>query len=88
MSPSKTCPKKLMPVRQKCDLSEAAFMFPLKKFWLYLSNTLNISLIVSDCLKTSSKYVITFFLTIKGRKILLIKAEKTAGPMEIPKINL
>ena len=35
-------------------------------------------------MKTSSKYVIACFLSISGQKILLIKAEKAAGPMEIP----
>ena len=33
---------------------------------------------------TSSKYVIAFFFNISGQKILLMKAEKAAGPMDIP----
>ena len=41
-----------------------------------------------DCMKTSSKYVIAFFLSISGLKISLIKTEKAAGPMDIPSNNL
>ena len=39
-------------------------------------------------MKTSSKYVIACFLSISGLKILLIKAENAAGPMEKPQNNL
>ena len=39
---------------------------------------------VCDCIKTSSKYVIAFLLSINGLKILLMNAENAAGPMEIP----
>ena len=35
-------------------------------------------------MKTSSKYVIAFFLSISGLKVLLMKAEKATGPMDIP----
>ena len=45
---------------------------------------MNISSLVFDCINISSKYVIAFFFSISGRKILLIKAEKAAGPMDIP----
>ena len=45
---------------------------------------MNISSLVCDCIKTSSKYVIAFFFSISGLKILLMKAEKAAGPMDIP----
>ena len=37
-----------------------------------------------DCIKKSSKYVIAFLLIISGPKILLMKAEKAAGPMDMP----
>ena len=49
---------------------------------------MNISSLICDCIKTSSKYVIAFFLSMNGQKILLIKAENDAGPMEMPKNNL
>ena len=45
---------------------------------------MNISSFVCDFIKTSSEYMIAFFLSISGLKILLIKAEKAAGPMDIP----
>ena len=45
---------------------------------------MNISSFVCDCIKTSSKYVIAFLLSITGLKILLINAENAAVPMEIP----
>ena len=45
---------------------------------------MNISSLVFDCIKTSSKYVIAFFLSISRLKILLIDAEKAAGPMDMP----
>ena len=45
---------------------------------------MNISSFVFDCIKTSSKYVIAFLLNISGLKILIIKAENAADPMEIP----
>ena len=45
---------------------------------------MNISSLVCDCLKTSSKYVIAFLLNTSGRKILLINTENAAGPMKIP----
>ena len=44
----------------------------------------NISSLVCDCIKTSSKYVIAFFCSISGLKFLHMKAEKAAGPMDIP----
>ena len=47
---------------------------------------MNISSLVCDCMKTSPKYVIAFFLRISGLKILLINAEKAAGPMDIHRI--
>ena len=37
-----------------------------------------------DCMKTSSKYMIAFLLSMSGLKILHMKAEKAAGPMDIP----
>ena len=46
--------------------------------------TANISSLVCDCIKTSSKYVNVFFLSISGLKILLINAEKADGPMNMP----
>ena len=45
---------------------------------------MNVSSFVCDCIKTSSKYVIAFLLSMSVRKILLINAENAAGPMEIP----
>ena len=45
---------------------------------------MNISSFVCNCMKTSSKYVIAFLLSMSGLKVLLMKAEKTAGPMDIP----
>ena len=50
----------------------------------YSSSTVIISSLVFDCMKTSSKYVIAFFLSISGLKFLLINAEKAAGPMDVP----
>ena len=51
---------------KKCDLSGAASMFSFSKIWRFFSNTLNISCFVCDGIKTSSKYLITFLLRIKG----------------------
>ena len=48
---------------------------------------MNISSFVCDYIKASSKYVTAFFLSISGLKILLMNAEKAAGPMETPEIN-
>ena len=45
---------------------------------------MNISSFVCVCIKTSSKFVIAFLLSMSGRKILLLNAENAAGPMEIP----
>ena len=45
---------------------------------------MNFSSFVCDCIETSSMYVIAFFLSISGLKILLINAEKAAGPMDMP----
>ena len=45
---------------------------------------MNISSFVCDCIKTTSKYVIAFLLSMSGRKFLILNAEKAAGPMEIP----
>ena len=39
---------------------------------------------VCDCMKTSSNHKIAFFLSQSGQKILLRKAEKAAGHMDIP----
>ena len=39
---------------------------------------------VCDCIKTSSKYVSAFLLSISGLKIVLINAENAAVPMEFP----
>ena len=55
--PSIISPRILIRVRKKCDLSGTAFLFFLSSIWWYLSNTLNISCFVCECLKTSSKYV-------------------------------
>ena len=44
-------------------------MFSINKFLWYLSKTLNISGFDCDCMKTSSKYVITFLLRMSGLKI-------------------
>ena len=49
---------------------------------------MNISSFVCDCTKTSSKYVIAFLLSMSGQKNLLVKAEKAAGPMDMPLNNL
>ena len=49
---------------------------------------MNISSLVCDCMKTSSKYVIAFLLSMSGRNILLITAENAAGPREVPKNSL
>ena len=75
------CPRNYARNRKKFDLSGAAFMFSGSK---YFSKTINTSFFVCDCMKTSSKYVIAFLLSISGLKILLINAENAAGPMEIP----
>ena len=45
---------------------------------------MNISSLVCDCMKTSSKYVSAFFLSISCLKILLMNAEKAVGPMDMP----
>ena len=45
---------------------------------------MNISSLVCGCIKTSSKYVIAIFLSISGLKIILMNAEKAAGPMNMP----
>ena len=45
---------------------------------------MNISSFVCDCIKTSSMYVIAILLSMSGRKILLMEAEKAAGPMDMP----
>ena len=45
---------------------------------------MNILSFVCDCIKTSSKYVIAFLLSMSSRKILLMNAENAAGPMQIP----
>ena len=45
---------------------------------------MNISSFVCDCIKTSSNYVIAFFSSVNGLKILLINAENAAGPIETP----
>ena len=44
-------------VRKKCDLSGTAFLFFLSSIWWYLSNTLNSSCFVCECMKKSSKFV-------------------------------
>ena len=49
---------------------------------------MNISSFVCDCVKTSSKNLIAFLLSMSGQKVLLINAENAAGPMEIPYNNL
>ena len=51
---------------------------------MIFSRTMNISSFVCDCIKLSSKYEIAFLLSISGLKILLINAEKAAGPMDMP----
>ena len=81
---SMLCPKNFTLVKKKCDLSGAAFRFSLLRILWYCSKTVNISSFVCYCIKTSSKYVIACFFSISGLKILLIKAEKAAGPMDIP----
>ena len=50
----------------------------------FFSKTVKISYFVCDCMKTSSKYVVAFLLSIDGLKILLINAEKADGLMKIP----
>ena len=45
---------------------------------------MNISSFVCDCIKTSSKYVITFLVSMSGLRVLLMNAEKAAGPMDMP----
>ena len=47
---------------------------------------MSISSFVCDCIKTSSSYVFAFLLSISGLKILFIKAENAAGPLEIHRI--
>ena len=49
---------------------------------------MNNSSFVCDRIKTLSKYVIAFLLSISGLKVLLINAEKAAGPMDMPQNNL
>ena len=51
---------------------------------MIFSNTLKVSCSVCDCMETSFKYVIKFLLTLSGQKTLLIKAEKTVSPMNVP----
>ena len=63
-------------------------MFSLSNIWWYLSNTLNVSCFICDCVKTSSKYVMTTSLRMRGQKILIISAENAAGPVEIPQKSL
>ena len=46
--------------------------------------TINLSFFVCDCIKTSSKYVVTILLRMRNRRVLLINAENAAGPIEIP----
>ena len=45
---------------------------------------MNISSFVCDCIRTSSKYVIAILMSLSDLKILLMNAEKAAGPMDIP----
>ena len=49
---------------------------------------MNISSFVCDCIKTSSNHEIAFLVSMSGLKILLMNAEKAAGPMDIPWNNL
>ena len=70
--------------KEKCDLSGAVFMFSFNKIWWYLSLTVNISSFACGCMKTSSKHRMTFFLRVSGLAILIINAEKTAAPVDIP----
>ena len=81
-------PRNFTRVRKKGDLSGAAFKFSFLSIWWYCSKIVHISSFGCDCIKTSSKYVIACFFIISGLKILLIKAEKAAGPMDIQENNL
>ena len=45
---------------------------------------MNILSFVCVFIKTSFKYAIAFLLRMSDRKILLMNAEKAAGPMVIP----
>ena len=80
--PLKLCPSYFTRVRKKYHLSGAAFTFSFNKILWYLSKTVNISCLVCDCKKTSSKIVITFLLRISHLKNLLINAENAASPMD------
>ena len=82
------CPRNFKRIKKKSDLSGAAFMFSFFIISWYCSRTVNISSLVCDCINTSSKFVIAFFLSIRGLKILLMNAEKAAGPMNMPLNNL
>ena len=77
-------PKKFYETRKKYDLSAPDFKFSFKKFFWFLSRILNLSCFACDCMKTSSKYVVTFLLKISGPKFLILKAEKAAGPKDMP----
>ena len=55
-------------------------MFSFSKICWYSSKT--DSCFVCDCMKTLSKFLMTFLLKISGVKFLLIKAEKAAGPID------
>ena len=79
-----TCPRIFTRERKKSDLSGASFMVCLSSIWWFLSNTLSISFFDCNCMRTSSKYKLTFSLKLSGRKILLINAENAAVPMEFP----
>ena len=43
---------------------------------------MNISSFVCDCIKISSKFVIAIFLSMTGRKNLLMNAKNDAGPLD------
>ena len=74
------CPRNFTRVRKNvvCLRLLSCFHF------LVIVGTVLVSCLVFDCMKTSSKYVIAFFLSISGLKFLLINAEKAAGPMDVP----
>ena len=72
-----TCPRNLSRVRKSVIYLGLLSCFLLVKSGCRcFSYTLNNFFFVCDCIRTSSKLVITFLLRISGLKILLIKTEK------------
>ena len=76
--------KKFHTKEEKWELSRDAFLFTFTEIWWYVSKVLNISRFVYGCTKTSSKYVIIILIKVNDRKVLLKKAEKASGSIDMP----